>query len=580
MPRGGGAGRIASAQRLARRRHELSGTGRPARPVQATARFAHAALRRSAAVDAPTRRVQVLRAGLLQHGPPRLGNGSARLPPPRPAGPGARRHRPPSPGDERRANRRAASRGGAARWLPFQQSQVRRRRPGRRLDRPVRALPDHARDRRRTGRSGNGRNRERSRIHDRPIPQRRRQDRRDAPVGRKRPDRVRKGTPRRRGATPSGTAGGRRARRPPRAGRRLRDGRAPSVGTSGERARPGRGPRRGISRRRLRRAARPRARDRGRDERIRELSRRRPARRVAARVSGVRFGSAGRRRPRECRASGDRHARGLCARTRSHRTAADVALRGIRIVCNVWGDCLADRTRRHGEVGRIVFPVNRAQRALIFDLDGTLVDTVYAHVFAWQRAFAEVGLPIDGWRIHRRVGMSGGLFARAAAREIGRPLSGEEAEGIQRRHGELYREILPDRRPPPRAVELLQVLRDEGIPYGIATSGRRPEIDASLEALAVGPDTVVVERGDVTRAKPEPDLFLTCAERLEVPPADCYVVGDAVWDLLAARRAGMLSVGLLSGGYGEDELTRAGAFRVYRDAAELRLSLDELGVLS
>ena len=81
------------------------------------------------------------------------------------------------------------------------------------------------------------------------------------------------------------------------------------------------------------------------------------------------------------------------------------------------------------------------------------------------------------------------------------------------------------------------------------------------------------------RAKPEPDLFLACSERLGVPPEECYVVGDAVWDLLAARRARMLSVGLLSGGYGDDELTRAGAFRVYRDAEELRHSLDELGVL-
>jgi HAD superfamily hydrolase (TIGR01549 family) len=219
-------------------------------------------------------------------------------------------------------------------------------------------------------------------------------------------------------------------------------------------------------------------------------------------------------------------------------------------------------------------------RALIFDLDGTLVDTVYAHVFAWQRAFTELGLPIDGWRIHRRVGMSGGLFARAAAREVGRPLSEEETQAIQRRHGELFREILPERRPLPDAVELLRELREQAIPHGIATSGRRPEIDASLEVLGVGDDTVVVERGDVNRAKPEPDLFLTCAERIGVPVVDCYVVGDAVWDLLAARRAGMLSVGLLSGGYGEDELTRAGAFRVYRDAAELRASLDELGVLS
>jgi len=217
--------------------------------------------------------------------------------------------------------------------------------------------------------------------------------------------------------------------------------------------------------------------------------------------------------------------------------------------------------------------------ALVFDLDGTLVDTVYAHVFAWQRAFAEVGLPIDGWRIHRRIGMSGGLFARAAAREAGRPLSPDEVQTLQARHGELFRELLPERRPLPGAAELLRELREKRTVHGIATSGRRPEIDASLEALGVGAETVVVERGDVQRAKPEPDLFLTCAERLGVAPLECFVIGDATWDLLAARRAGMLSVGLLSGGYGEDELTRAGAFRVYRDADELRESLDELGVL-
>jgi len=218
-------------------------------------------------------------------------------------------------------------------------------------------------------------------------------------------------------------------------------------------------------------------------------------------------------------------------------------------------------------------------QALIFDLDGTLVDTVYAHVFAWQRALAEAGMPIDGWRIHRRIGMSGGLFARAVAREVGRPLSDAEVEAVQQRHGELYRELLPERRPLPGAVRLLAELRELGVVYGIATSGRRPEINASLEVLGVGAETVVVERGDVLRAKPEPDLFVTCAQRLGVEPVDCYVVGDAVWDLLAARRAGMLSVGLLSGGYGDDELTRAGAFRVYRDAEELRGSLDELGVL-
>jgi HAD superfamily hydrolase (TIGR01509 family) len=217
-------------------------------------------------------------------------------------------------------------------------------------------------------------------------------------------------------------------------------------------------------------------------------------------------------------------------------------------------------------------------RALIFDLDGTLVDTVYAHVFAWQRALLDLGSPVDGWRIHRRIGMSGGLFARAVAREIGRDLTIDEIETLQRRHGEIFREILPERRPLPGAIELLGALRRAEVIHGIATSGRRPEIDASLDALGIPAGTVVVDRGDVLRAKPEPDLFLACQERLGVATGECYVIGDAVWDLLAARRAGMLSVGLLTGGYGEDELRAAGAFRVYRDAAELLESLDELGI--
>ena len=216
--------------------------------------------------------------------------------------------------------------------------------------------------------------------------------------------------------------------------------------------------------------------------------------------------------------------------------------------------------------------------ALIFDLDGTLVDTVYAHVFSWQRALAEAGMAVDGWRIHRRIGMSGGLFTRAIAREIGRDITEVEADALQRRHGELFHEFLPERTPLPGAVKLLRFLREAGVPHGIATSGRRPEIDASLEVLGVGAETVVVERGDVLRAKPAPDLFLNCQQRLGVPVDDCYVVGDAVWDLLAARRARMLSIGLLSGGYGEDELTRTGAFHVYRDAGELHDSLDELGI--
>ena len=218
-------------------------------------------------------------------------------------------------------------------------------------------------------------------------------------------------------------------------------------------------------------------------------------------------------------------------------------------------------------------------QALIFDLDGTLVDTVYAHIFSWQKALAEAGMAIEGWRIHRKIGMSGGLFTRAVARELGRDLTPEEVEALQQRHGEIFIQLLPERQPLPGAIELIRFLYANNILFGIATSGRRPEINGSLDILGIRPETVVVERGDVLRAKPEPDLFLACQQRMGVGAGDCYVVGDAVWDLLAARRAGMLSIGLLSGGYGEDELSKAGAYRVYRDPAELHRSLDELGVL-
>jgi HAD superfamily hydrolase (TIGR01509 family) len=218
-------------------------------------------------------------------------------------------------------------------------------------------------------------------------------------------------------------------------------------------------------------------------------------------------------------------------------------------------------------------------RALIFDLDGTLVDTVYAHIFAWQRTLAEAGMALEGWRIHRKIGMSGGLFTRAVARELGHDISPMEEAALLNRHGELFLELLPERRPLPGAVELISFLKSSEILFGIATSGRRPEINASLDVLGIGDEAVVIERRDVARAKPEPDLFLACQQRLGVSIGDCYVIGDAVWDILAARRAGMLSVGLLSGGYGEDELSQAGAFRVYRDPAELLRSLDELGIL-
>src|SRR5262245_7319257 len=217
--------------------------------------------------------------------------------------------------------------------------------------------------------------------------------------------------------------------------------------------------------------------------------------------------------------------------------------------------------------------------ALVFDLDGTLVDTVYAHVLAWQVALGEVGVAVDGYRLHRHVGSSGGLIVRFAQRDTGRQLSTEQAQTVQRRHAELFRQILPRPRPLPGAVEALRVLRGAKIPHAIATASYRPIIDGSLEAVGAAGDTIVVEGKGSLHGKPEPDLFLAGRARLGAPADDCIVVGDAVWDHVAARRAGMLSVGVLTGGYGEEELYHAGAFRVYRTIADLLANLDELGIL-
>jgi HAD superfamily hydrolase (TIGR01549 family) len=217
--------------------------------------------------------------------------------------------------------------------------------------------------------------------------------------------------------------------------------------------------------------------------------------------------------------------------------------------------------------------------ALIFDLDGTLVDTVYAHVLALQRALGEAGLVVDGYRLHRHVGSSGKLIVRYAQRETGRDLSAGQMETIHRRHAEFFRQIVSNPRPLPGAIEMFRALRTARVPYALATASYRPLIDSSLEAVGIGPEDVVVEGKGELHGKPEPELFLASREQLGVATADCVIVGDAVWDHVAARRASMLSVGVLTGGYGEEELYHAGAFRVYRDIADLLQNLDELGIL-
>ena len=231
-------------------------------------------------------------------------------------------------------------------------------------------------------------------------------------------------------------------------------------------------------------------------------------------------------------------------------------------------------SRRNGARGQRA----PAGPAFLFDLDGTLVDSVYEHVLAWRQALEAVDIRLSVWRIHRRIGMSGGLFVNALMRETGRTLSEDEVARAQRLHREAFIRLASEVRPLPGALELTAALSHLGVPWAIATSGRLATAEATLKVLGISPKIPVITRDQVAHAKPDPDLFLVAASRLGVEIDSSIVVGDSVWDMLAARRAGALGVGLLSGGYGEEELERAGAYRVYEDPADLHRHLDEVGV--
>ena len=220
----------------------------------------------------------------------------------------------------------------------------------------------------------------------------------------------------------------------------------------------------------------------------------------------------------------------------------------------------------------------RSQTSFIFDLDGTLVDSVYQHVLAWHEAIRAEGLELSVWRIHRKIGMSGGLFANMLLREIGADLSPDRIERIRRGHTDAYKRVASTVAPLPGARELLLALTKNGVPWAIATSGHMESASRTLEALGLDlKQTVLVTRDMVKHAKPDPDLFIAAAEKLGVPVETTSVVGDSVWDMLAAQRARALGIGLLSGGYGPEELERAGAYRVYADPQDLLDHVDEVG---
>jgi HAD superfamily hydrolase (TIGR01549 family) len=218
------------------------------------------------------------------------------------------------------------------------------------------------------------------------------------------------------------------------------------------------------------------------------------------------------------------------------------------------------------------------QTAFLFDLDGTLVDSVYQHVLAWREALEAESIELSVWRIHRKIGMSGGLLTNSLLRETGLKLDPRRAERLRELHAAAYQRYVGDVRPLPGARELLAYLTEVGIPWAIATSGWMETAKTAVATLGVDFEAVpVVTRDQVKYGKPDPDLFLAAAERLGVDIEKSSVVGDSVWDMMAARRARALEIGMLSGGYGREELERAGAFRVYEDPADLLEHIDEVG---
>ncbi len=211
-------------------------------------------------------------------------------------------------------------------------------------------------------------------------------------------------------------------------------------------------------------------------------------------------------------------------------------------------------------------PDSNRPDAIVFDLDGTLVDTVGARIDAWQAAFAERGLVVARTRLEPMIGMDG---RRLAAEVTG---DEESAEEIDRRAGELFDERNRDPRPLPGARGLLERLDADGVTWAIATSSRAEQVAASVASLELDHQPRVIDGSAVERAKPAPDLLLLAADRLGVRPAATWYVGDSTWDMRAAKAAGMRPIAVSAGAaVGDAELWDAGASTVIGTLDELEL---------
>ena len=209
----------------------------------------------------------------------------------------------------------------------------------------------------------------------------------------------------------------------------------------------------------------------------------------------------------------------------------------------------------------------------VLDIDGTLVDTNYHHAVAWFRAFRQHGFVLPLWRIHRHIGMGGDQLVAALA-----------GEGFDARHGDavraaekvLYMELIHEVQPLEGARKLIEDLKGSGHTVVLASSAKTEELEHYLTLLDARPlADDWTDSSDVEATKPEPDLLLAALEKVGGDAEDAVMIGDSVWDCRAAERAGVRSVGVLTGGFSEQELTEAGASAVYAAVEELRQSLDD-----
>jgi HAD superfamily hydrolase (TIGR01509 family) len=209
--------------------------------------------------------------------------------------------------------------------------------------------------------------------------------------------------------------------------------------------------------------------------------------------------------------------------------------------------------------------------AVIFDLDGTLVDTVETRIRAWLAVFAEERIPAHRRQVAELIGSDGRRLAREVAAAAGMTLAPGRDEAIDVRCGAIFATLNREPQPLPGVVPLLERLAAAGIPWAIATSSRRDQVAASVDALQLARPPLIADGTHVAHAKPAPDLLLLAARELHADPARCWYVGDATWDMLAAVAAGMPAVGVTSGPVDAATLFAAGAARVVASLADLEI---------